>query len=305
VRSGPDRASPLRIATRSSRLAMAQARLVGDALPVAAELVCISTRGDRARGTLSEIGGKGLFTAELEAALRRGEVQLAVHSAKDLPAEISEETIIAAVPSREDARDAVVSADGAPLADLPRDARVGTSSLRRAAQALAIRPDLKVCPLRGNVETRLRKLREGECEAVILAMAGLNRLGLSGQLAGRVWPLPVEQFVPAAGQGALAVQCLAADRATREVLSAINDAQAAAALSAEREVVRRLGATCRSAVGVHIWPEGSDWRGVAIAADAGGERIVRADARSATARQAANDLHARLADAGAADVLAR
>ncbi len=305
MRFGPDRATPLRIATRSSRLAMAQARLVGDALPVAVELVCISTRGDRARGTLSEIGGKGLFTAELEAALRRGEVQLAVHSAKDLPAEMSEGTIIAAVPGREDARDAVVSADGAPLADLPRDARVGTSSLRRAAQALAIRPDLKLCPLRGNVETRVRKLREGECEAVILAMAGLNRLGLSGQLAGRLRPLPVEQFVPAAGQGALAVECLAADRATREVLSAVNDAQAAAAVSAEREVVRRLGATCRSAVGVHVWPEGPDWRGVAIAADAGGERIVRAEARSATAGEVADDLHARLTDAGAAEVLAR
>lgn len=294
---------PLKIATRSSRLAAAQARAVAVALPAPAELVRISTRGDRAGGPLGRIGGKGLFTAELESALRRGQVQLAVHSAKDLPTDIDDDLVIAAVPRREDPRDALISPAGVGPADLPAGARVGTASLRRAAQVRAIRPDLRVVPVRGNVDTRIRKLREGHCEALVLAMAGLNRLGLAEKIGQMIRPLDIRRFVPAAGQGALAVQCLAADEATLSVVAAVNDADSAAAIDAERRVVRRLGATCRSALGVHVWPQRAGWRGAAMVADPGGQEVLHVTAEAATAEAAGQDLFDRLAGAGAKKLL--
>ena len=293
----------LRIVARSSPLALAQARTVAEALPVPAEVVGISTRGDRTRQPLTQIGGRGLFTAELEAMLRRREAQLAVHSAKDLPAVIADDLIISAVPPREDPRDAVVSPAGVDLAGLPKAARVGTSSLRRAAQLRAVRPDLEAKALRGNVDTRIRKLHEGHYDAVVLAMAGLNRLGRTERMAGMVRPLEVEQFVPAAGQGALAVQCLAADEAARRAAARINDPDSAGALSAERELVRRLGATCRSAVGVYLWRGASAWRGVAMVADPAAPRKVAVTVRAATPERAGQDLFDRLAEAGAARLL--
>ncbi len=294
----------LRIATRASRLALAQARLVAEALPVPAELATFTTRGDRARGRLSAVGGKGLFTAELEAALRRRAVQLAVHSAKDLPARIDDDLAIAAVPRREDPRDALVSPSGAELAELPRQARVGTSSLRRAVQLRALREDLRPAPVRGNVDSRIRKLREGQFDALIVAVAGLKRLGVIEELAGMVRPLGAEQFVPAAGQGALAVECLASDAAVRAALEVINDADSAAALSAERQVVRALGATCRSALGVHVWREGRHWRALGMAADPAGASILRRSAEAATAPEAAEKLTRCLIGGGAEAMLA-
>jgi hydroxymethylbilane synthase len=290
---------PLRIATRGSPLALAQARAVAEAMPVPAELVPISTRGDRARGPLTEAGGKGLFTAELEAALRGGKVHLAVHSAKDLPAVMADDLVIAAVPVRQDPRDALVSASGGGLADLPASPRVGTGSPRRAAQVLAARPDARILPLRGNVGTRVRKLREGRFEAIVLAMAGVIRLGLAEDLAGMIWPLAAEDFVPAAGQGALAVQCLAADAWTREILAHVNDPASQAALLAERAVIRGLGADCRAAVGVHVWPQAQTWRGLAAAPAREGKVLLRLSGEGASADEVAARLLARLADSSA------
>jgi hydroxymethylbilane synthase len=293
----------VRIATRSSSLAMIQAREVGEALGRPYELVEISTRGDHAAGPLTEIGGKGLFTAELEDALRRGEVGLAVHSAKDLPIDLPEDMAIAAVGRREDPRDALVSAGGEGLAELPQAARVGTSSLRRAAQACAARGDVQILPLRGNVQTRLAKLDRGDFDAVVLAMAGLKRLAVADELAGKLWPLPVEQFVPAAGQGALAVECLASNAEARELASAVNDPDSAAALAAERAVVAALGASCRSALGVYIRPGANTWRGIAMAAPSDGGKILRLAAETPTAEQVAGELIRQLHQAGAAKML--
>ena len=284
---------------------MAQARGVAEALPVPCELVAISTRGDRVAGALAEMGGKGLFTAELEARLRRGDVQLAVHSAKDVPAAMAEDLTIAAVPPREDPRDALISPAGLDLASLPKSARVATSSLRRAVQARATRPDLEITPVRGNVDTRIRKLRERRYDAVILAMAGLNRLDRTRQLAGMVRLLDVDRFVPAAGQGALAVQCLASDEQTRALVGRLSDPDSAAALWAEREIVRRLGATCRAAVGVHLWHCAGVWRGAAMAADPAGRKLIRPAAEAEALQQVLDELLAQLLGAGAEDLLAR
>ena len=294
---------PIRIAARASRLAQAQARAVAQALAVPAELVAISTRADRTARPLAEVGGKGLFTAELEEALRAGRVHLAVHSAKDVPAVMADGTVIAAVPPRADPRDALVCAGAGDLDALPRGARVGTSSPRRACQLLADRPDLLIVPVRGNVDTRLGKLRAGHVDALVLAMAGLERLGLLGELAGMIRPLPVELFVPAAGQGALVVQCLAVAAEARALASAANDAESISAVMAERMVVRRLGAGCRSAVGVHVRREGPAWRAVGMVGRADGREVVRCSALGPCARAAAERLLEALADAGAGEIV--
>jgi hydroxymethylbilane synthase len=190
-----------------------------------------------------------------------------------------------------DARDT----NNGPVEQLPPGSRVGTSSLRRAAQLRAMRPDLELLALRGNVDTRIRKLREGQYDAVILAMAGLERLGLAAELAaaGQLHPLPVEVFTPAAGQGALAIQCLASDSATRELLRRIDDPDSSAALLAERSIVEALGADCHSAVGVHVRREGPIWRGWAmVVGDAG--QIIRVTAEAPDAAAAARELLDRL-----------
>ncbi len=292
----------LRIGTRGSALALAQSQLVGQMLAVPFELVTFSTRGDRATGPLAEVGGKGLFTAELEAALRSGEVHLAVHSAKDMPAEMDAELVIGCVPEREDPRDVLVSPKGA-LADLPPSPRIGTSSFRRSVQLRLLRPDVQTLPLRGNVETRLRKLKEGQYDAIVLALAGLKRLALAGDLQANLHPLAIDDFIPAAGQAALALQCRAADEATLAVLAKINHADSAAALAAERIVVARLHASCHSALGVHIRRLGQLWHGDALAADVAGRRVIRARADAASAELVANDLHAQLARQGAEELL--
>jgi hydroxymethylbilane synthase len=266
--------------------------------------VPLGTRGDRLDVPLAGLGGKGLFTLELEAALRDGKVHLAVHSAKDLPAELAADVVIAAVPERADARDALVTRDGAGPDDLPPGARVGTASLRRRGQLLARRPDLRIGPLRGNVPTRLARLRGGEFGAIVLARAGLTRLGLA-ELPGCVaTPLAVEDFVPAAGQGALAVECLAADAATRDLLGRVNSADAAAAVEAEREAVRTLGADCHSAVGIHVRRAGDVWRAVGwVGGDEPGRSIRHAAEGRAADTVAVALVEALLAD-GAADLLA-
>ena len=234
-------------ATRPSALARWQTRWVMQALQVAwPELECaekaITTQGDRILDRpLPEIGGKGLFTQELEGELRQGQVHAAVHSLKDLPVEDPPDLTIGAIPVRGEARDALISRQGYKLESLPEGARVGTSSLRRSAQLLARRPDLRVEPLRGNVDTRLRKAEEGLYDAIILAGAGLERLGLAGRISQ--W-LPLDAMLPAPGQGALAVQCRLQDAQTLQYLSAIEDPAARAATRAERAFLEGLGGGC-------------------------------------------------------------
>ena len=216
-----------------------------------------------------------------------------------------EDLVIAATGPREDARDALVSAGGVDLQGLPQAARIGTSSGRRACQVRSVRADVLVQPIRGNVETRLQKLRRGDFDAVVLAMAGLKRLGLLDELGGKVVPLEAEDFVPAAGQGALAVQCLAADKATRTALAAVNDTDSMAALTAERSVVRSLGATCRSAVGVYIRRGGDNWLADGMVALPPETGAIRAAAKGSSAAEAAEALLTQLKRSGAEDLLNR
>lgn len=237
----------LTFATRPSALARWQTARVIQLLQAAHPgLECservITTTGDRELDQLfPKNGRKGLFTAELEDALLSGKVQAAVHSLKDLPVQDVTGIVVAAIPEREAVHDVLVSADGATLSSLPEGARIGTSSLRRAAQLLSRRPDLTILPLRGNVDTRLRKVMAGEYDAIVLAQAGLMRLGLQMHIS-EVFPLEV--MLPAPGQGALAVQCRIDDTETLELLAAIHNPLTAAAVSAERAFLSNLGSGC-------------------------------------------------------------
>ena len=249
----------VRIGTRRSKLALTQSgmmqRAIGRALGVAeadileaVPLVEIVTTGDRVQDRrLMEIGGKALFTKEIEEALLEGRVDVAVHSMKDVPAEQPDGLCIAAVPPREDARDAFISETFASFADLPAGARLGTASLRRQAQALALRPDLAIEMLRGNVDTRLRKLAEGEFDAILLATAGLNRLGFDSVIRER---LSLDAFLPAPGQGALALQTRTEDTGAAWV-TALNDPMTALAVAAERGAMTALEGSCRTAIGAY------------------------------------------------------
>ena len=256
----------IRIGTRKSPLAMAQSRWVADALcarhpGLRAELVPVVTGGDRYFGPLHEVGGKGLFTAELESALREGTIDLAVHSAKDLPAAMAADLAIVAVPAREDPRDALVTVSGATIQSLAAGAAVGTSSPRRGAQIRTMRPDARIVPLRGNVDTRLRKvLEEAQVDATILAMAGLIRAGLLEKNRPHVCPLEVEDFIPAAGQGALAIEAAVANRRAAALAAAMDHEPSRQALEAERQVVAHLDADCKSSLAVHVRlaPKGAD-----------------------------------------------
>jgi hydroxymethylbilane synthase len=244
------------IGTRGSTLARRQTALVIELLRNAwSGLECeerqIVTSGDRTQQSgrpLPEIGGKGLFTAELEQGLRDGDLDLAVHSLKDLPTEDPEGVAVGSVCLREDVRDCLVSRGERTLADLPAGAVVGTSSLRRAAQLHALRPDLELRSIRGNVDTRIRKVRDGEFDAAVLAAAGLRRLGLEREVSE--W-LPPETMLPAPGQGALAVQCRSDDEGVLELLAAIEDPEARAATTAERGFLRELGGGCAAPVAAH------------------------------------------------------
>ena len=266
----------IRIGTRGSKLALAQANAVAEALgrawpALSFEIVSITTTGDRrAEPPLPAIGGQGLFTREIEKALLGGDVELAVHSHKDLPTTLEEGLLVSAVPPRAPANDCLITADGRGLTDLPDGARVGTSSPRRAAQLLRLRPGLRIEPIRGNLDSRLRKLREGHTDALCLALAGLIRLGLDGQ-ASEV--LPLERMLPAPAQGALAVEIDAVSISPRKIASslarslgnrsvptlrqltaAINDPVSLAATVVERAVLRALGGGCSLPLGAHAEP---------------------------------------------------
>ena len=237
----------MRIATRASALALAQARAVAAALPGETEIVEVTTAGDRGAAPGSD---KSRWVAELERALLDGEADVAVHSAKDVPGTLPAGLDIVAVPARADARDALC---GAPSLDaLPAGARVGTQSLRRRALLLAARTDLEIVPLGGNVDTRLRKLGDGAADALVLAHAGLERLGRTDE-AGAV--LDPESFVPAPGQGALALEARAGDDGVRAALATLHNPGAAACLAAERALAADLGGSCHTPIGAHAAPE--------------------------------------------------
>jgi hydroxymethylbilane synthase len=244
----------LRIGTRGSRLARAQTDLVCRALaaahpdlgaPAALELVTIRTTGDQITDrSLAELGGKGLFCKELEAALLECRIDLAVHSVKDLPTWLPEGLTIGAVLEREDPRDVLLARPPAPIAALPEAALIGTASVRRKAQLLAKRPDLRVVNFRGNVDTRLRKLAAGEVDATLLALAGLCRLGIDH--AGVV--LGPEEMLPAVGQGAIGIECRADDGASRALLAAIDHAASSACVRAERALLAALDGSCHTPI---------------------------------------------------------
>jgi hydroxymethylbilane synthase len=242
--------SRLVIGSRGSRLALIQAEEVIDQLETAApqlelSLVKIKTQGDIDRkSSLSEIGGRGIFVKELEEALLRCEIDVAVHSLKDMPSELDPQLQIAAVPRRRDPRDALISRSGETIDRLPVGSRIGTGSQRRALQLQAYRRDLEICSVRGNVDTRVRKVRSGEMDGVVLAAAALERMGWQDRAAEY---LPVEAFLPAACQGALGVEVRAGDGATG-VLELLNDDLSRKAVAAERAFLRALGGGCRSAV---------------------------------------------------------
>jgi hydroxymethylbilane synthase len=235
----------IRIATRESRLALWQAEHVQDCLQKlghSVQLVPMTTRGDQILDrTLSKVGGKGLFVKELELALQEDRADIAVHSLKDVPMQLGEEFALACVMQREDPRDALVSPKYTSLAQLPQGSVVGTSSLRRMVLLQALRPDLKIEPLRGNLDTRLRKLDEGQYAAIVLAAAGLRRLGLAERIVQTFEP---EQMLPAAGQGALGIETLAKRDDLREALAPLAHEATWLAVSAEREVSRSMGGSC-------------------------------------------------------------
>ena len=303
----------LRIATRESRLALWQAQhvrsLLAERLGLTAELVGMTTTGDRLLDrTLAAVGGKGLFVKELEQAMEEGRADLAVHSLKDVPMELPAGFAIVAVLPREDARDAFVSPRWTSLAALPQGARVGTASLRRMAQLRALRPDLRVEPVRGNLDTRLRKLDEGAYDALVLAAAGLERLELQARIREVFEP---ERMLPCAGQGALAIEARAEATALCERLAALDHQPTHLAALAERAVSRALGGSCTMPLAAHGTWNGKRLRLRAALGDAGAAArpLLRVDDEAVVAdAQAAEALGLRVAaqlrEAGAAAYLA-
>ena len=300
----------LRIATRRSRLALWQAEHVKERLEalhpgLRVELVPLSTRGDELLDvSLAKEGGKGLFVKELETALAEGRAEVAVHSMKDVPADLPPGYALAAILARDDPRDAFVSTRHASLAELPAGAAVGTSSLRRQAQIAARHPRLEIRPLRGNVDTRVAKLDRGDYAAIVLAAAGLKRLGLAGRIRGY---LELDESLPAAGQGALGVECLVARGDVLELVAPLQDAGASACVRAEREVNRALGGSCTIPLGAYAVLDGGGRLSLrALVASPDGKRIARAQGEGDAARP--EELGQRVAgllrERGAAEILA-
>ncbi len=266
------------IGTRSSKLALWQADYVADRLRqehpgLRVEKKLMTTKGDRILDApLAKIGGKGLFTKELEAAMLDGEIDMAVHSLKDMPTELPGGLLISAVTKRMDAGDALVSPRFPSLRELPRGARVGTSSLRRKAQLLHARSDLDLRDLRGNVNTRLRKLDEGEFDAIVLAVAGLKRLGFAARIAE---VLPQSIVLPAVGQGALAVETREEDAEIRDVIAFLNDADTMSCTKAERAFLARVEGGCQVPVGVYATMKGGGLTVEAVIASLDGKQFFR------------------------------
>jgi hydroxymethylbilane synthase len=271
--------SELVIATRGSALALWQANHVKAALEaddadLKVTLVVIKTKGDKILDVpLAQVGGKGLFVKEIEEALLDGRAQLAVHSMKDVPAELEPGLVLAAVSKREDPHDVLVTRTGGGLASLPQGAHVGTSSLRRICQLKAKRPDLRITALRGNVDTRLRKLDEGEYDAIVLAAAGLRRLGHGNRISES---LPLEVSLPAIGQGALGLETRADDQATiTRIRRVLHDEGAAACVNAERSFLRRLHGGCQTPLAGHAVLQGGKLHMEGLVGSLDGSTILR------------------------------
>ncbi len=295
-------------ATRPSALARWQTQWVMRRLEAAhpglrCNEVVITTHGDKVLDKpLPEIGGKGLFTQELEAELLSGHVQCAVHSLKDLPVEDSSGLTLGAIPMRGEARDAVVSRDGQTLHTLPSGAVVGTSSLRRSAQVLRLRPDLRMDSLRGNVDTRVRKALQGQYDAIVLAGAGLTRLGLDPHVSE--W-LTFEVMLPAPGQGALAVQCRSDDESTLELLSAVEDAETRGAVTAERSFLEGLGGGCSVPVAAY-GQKANDGKGIhltGLVISVDGKKDIRVEGAGSDAHDLGIALAQQALAQGAAEIL--
>jgi hydroxymethylbilane synthase len=302
-------ANRLVVGTRGSQLARAQTGWVVDrireanpGLEVHTEI--ITTKGDRQQDRpLPEIGGKGLFTAELEEALMAGGIDLAVHSAKDLPTELAEGLDVLAWPAREDPRDAWVSADGKPFDELPEGAVVGTTSLRRQSQLLMTRPDLTFVGLRGNIDTRIKKVHRGDCAGALLAMAGLIRANLAEHVTH---PFEPEICLPAPGQGALALQGRTGDEQVIELLKPVHDPDTATAVACERAILHELDAGCRAPVAVLAQVAGIELHCEALVSSPDGKQSVAAEltGKPDDVMDVAAEIVGRLRDGGATEIIA-
>jgi hydroxymethylbilane synthase len=271
-------ASPLRLGTRKSPMAMVQsrhvARLITESTGHGVELIGITTFGDVSRADLAQIGGTGVFVSGLRTSLLHGDIDIAVHSLKDLPTAQPDGIVLAAVPGRDDPRDALAARDGAKLADLPPGAKIGTGSPRRAAQLLLLRPDVRPVPVRGNAGTRLRRVETGEVDAVVLAYAGLARIG---RLDAVTQVFDPDEMLPAPGQGALAVECRSGRPDLADLLACADDPATRAATTAERSLLAALEAGCSAPVGGYAaGTDGLRLRAVVVAAD--GDTALRASA---------------------------
>jgi len=301
----------LRLGTRGSALARAQCGLVARALEerhpgLRVELVFISTSGDRMqRGPVAVPSGlKGLFVKEIEESLASGHVDVGVHSMKDVPADLAPSLVLGSVPSRADARDVLVGGPPGGIRALPVGSRVGTSSVRRRAQLLSLRRDLDIVPLRGNVDTRLGRLERGELDAIVLAAAGLVRLGLTPP---SMQPIPVDELLPAVGQGTLALECRADDARTRALLMGISDATAEATAAAERGFLAAIGGDCNTPLAAHGSLDGGRLTLRALVIDPEGrERVENAGSGPVgDATRVGREVAQRLLAAGAGRLLGR
>jgi hydroxymethylbilane synthase len=295
----------LRLGSRRSPMAVTQSELVADMITERTgrrvEIVGVTTLGDVSRAQLTQIGGTGVFVSALREALLAGEVDLAVHSLKDLPAGPAKNITLAAVPPRDDPRDALVARDGAKLADLPAGARIGTGSPRRAAQLLALRGDLQTVPIRGNAGTRLRQVTDGELDGVVLAAAGLARIG---QQSAITQLFELDEMLPAPGQGALAVECRADDPELATLLAAVNDPASMAAAVAERSLLEALAAGCSAPVGGYAaGTEQLLMRAAVLSLDGSRALRVHGSAPPDDARRLGRDLAAELLRLGATDFI--
>ncbi|HLZ43661.1 MAG TPA: hydroxymethylbilane synthase [Candidatus Sulfotelmatobacter sp.] len=294
----------LRIGSRGSQLALWQANHISALLRARGheiEIEIIHTTGDKITDVaLAKVGTKGMFTKEIEEALAAGRVDLAVHSLKDLPTELPAGFEIVAITKREDPRDAFCSRHYAKIKDLPHGARVGTSSLRRQAQLKAIRPDLDIHPLRGNVDTRLRKLEHGEYDAIILASAGLNRLGKTEWIKQII---SAEIMCPAAGQGALGIEIREGDAKTRDLLQFLNDPNARAATTCERALLNRLGGGCQVPIGAFAEMNHGKLHLESIVADPDGSKVLRDSRDGADPEKLGNEAGASLLARGGDQIL--
>jgi hydroxymethylbilane synthase len=298
----------LRIGTRASKLALAQAQWVRERISaeypdLEVQLVTVRTQGDRVRDRpLSTIGGKGLFVKEIEEALQRKDIDIAVHSLKDVPAELPDDLFIGAIPEREDPYDVLISKNNASLEELPKGSRIGTSSLRRAAQLLHHRPDLEIVPIRGNVDTRIRKLHSLDMHAIIVAAAGLKRMGLAGHITH---VLPANLMLPAIGQGALGLELRYDDQHTRNMVTLLDHYPTRVVVEAERAFLGELKGGCQLPVAGFGQIANGTLHLDGMVADVGGKNVVRESVRGPTeeAQTLGVALARKLLDAGARGIL--